>query len=69
MSLLMTYAHTPARTKIWLVLAALFALVNIIGIPLAAMAGEVLHCALHVVLALLGAWMVWRLTVRHASRS
>ena len=52
------------RSKIWLVLAALFTLVNLAGAPMAAIAGEGLHTAVHVGLTLLGAYLVWRLRPR-----
>ena len=52
------------RSKLWLVLAALFTLVNLAGIPMAAAAGEGLHTAAHVGLMLLGAYLVWRLAPR-----
>jgi len=54
------------RSKIWLVLAALFTLVNLGGAPVAAASSEMLHAAVHVVLALLGAYVVWRLAPRNA---
>jgi hypothetical protein len=47
------------RTKVWLAVAVLFTLVNLAGIPFAAVAGEVLHTAAHVVLTVLGAYWVW----------
>jgi len=52
------------RSKVWLVLAALFTLVNLAGAPMAAAAGEGLHAATHVALMLLGAYLVWRLAPR-----
>jgi hypothetical protein len=52
------------RSKIWLVLAALFTLLNLAGVPMAAAAGERLHTAAHVGLMLLGAYLVWRLAPR-----
>ena len=52
------------RSKVWLVLAALFTLVNLAGVPMAAVAGEGPHTAVHVVLTLLGAYLVWRLAPR-----
>ena len=52
------------RSKIWLVVAVLFTLVNLAGAPMAAAAGEGLHAAVHVALTLLGAYLVWRLVPR-----
>jgi hypothetical protein len=52
------------RSKFWLVLAALFTLVNLAGAPIAAAAGEGLHAAVHIGLMLLGAALVWRLAPR-----
>jgi hypothetical protein len=52
------------RSKVWLVLAALFTLVNLAGVPMAAAAGEGPHTAAHVGLMLLGAYLVWRLAPR-----
>ena len=52
------------RSKIWLALAALFTLLNLAGVPMAAAAGERLHTAAHVGLTLLGAYLVWRLARR-----
>jgi hypothetical protein len=52
------------RSKLWLVLAALFTLLNLAGVPMAAAAGERLHTAAHVGLMLLGAFLVWRLAPR-----
>ena len=56
------------RSKIWLVLAGVFTLVNVGGIPMAVAAGEALHTTAHVGLALLGAYLVWRLAPRSARR-
>ena len=52
------------RSRVWLVLAALFTLVNLAGVPMAAAAGEGPHTAAHVALMLLGAYLVWRLAPR-----
>ena len=57
------------RSKVWLVLAVLFTLVNLAGIVFAAAAGEVAHTALHVVLSVLGAIVVKLLaSTRNARR-
>jgi len=50
------------RSKIWLVAAALFTLINGGGAVWAAAAREPLHAAVHVVLFLLGGYLMWRLT-------
>lgn len=52
------------RAKIWRVVAALFALINLGGAGVAAAASEGPHTAIHVVLALLGVYVAWRLTPR-----
>jgi hypothetical protein len=56
------------RSKTWRAVAAvaavLFFLVNLGGVVMAAVAGEVLHTGLHVGLLLLGAYGVWRLALR-----
>src|SRR5262249_22523689 len=44
--------------------ASLFALINLGGAGIAAVAGEVLHAAAHVALMLLGAYFAWRLAPR-----
>jgi hypothetical protein len=47
------------RSKIWRVVAVLFTLLNAAGAVWAAVMGEPLHCALHVVLTLLGGfWLL-----------
>ena len=55
---------TRQRAKLWFVVASIFTLINVGGAGAAAVAGEVLHAAAHVVLALLGAYFVWRLAPR-----
>ena len=52
------------RSKIWRVVAALFTVGNLGGAGFAALAGEGFHTGAHVVLMLLGAYVVWRLTPR-----
>ena len=47
--------------KIGLVVAVLFVLVNLGGLVMAALAGELLHAALHLALGLLGAVAASRL--------
>jgi hypothetical protein len=52
------------RFRLGLVLAALFTVVNIGGGMYAGAMGEARHAGLHVVLALVGAYVTWLLTVR-----
>ena len=52
------------RSKVWLVVASIFTLINIGSAGVAAAAGEGLHTAAHVVLTLVGAYFVLRLTRR-----
>lgn len=49
------------RSKIWLVVASLFTVANVGGAVFAAVQGELLHAAAHVVLVPVGAFLVWRL--------
>jgi hypothetical protein len=49
------------RSRIWLVLAVLFGLVNAGGTVIAAVRGEVLHTCVHAVLLALTAYLVLRL--------
>ena len=55
------------RAKIWLVVAVLFVLVNLGGLVMAALAGELLHAALHLALGLLGAVGASRLAPRRVA--
>jgi hypothetical protein len=55
------------RSKIWLVVAVLFTIVNLAGGVMAALAGEVLHAGLHAGLVLVGEFFVWRLTPRRVA--
>lgn len=50
-----------SRSTLWRVVAALFTVVNLAGAGYAVAHGEALHAGGHVVLALLGAYLVWRL--------
>lgn len=52
------------RWKIGMVIATVFTLVNLGGVPIAAMQGELRHTMLHVVLAVVGAIAMWA----HAAR-
>jgi hypothetical protein len=57
------------RSKIWLVVAVLFIVVNFGGGVIAAARGEPLHTGIHAGLLLLGAYLVWRLApTRYARR-
>lgn len=50
------------RSKLWMALAAVFTLVNVGGVGIAAVRGEWLHTAVHVALMFIGTYAVWRLT-------
>jgi len=56
------------RSKVWLVVAVLFTLINVIGGVMAALQGELLHTGVHAVLMVLGASLVWRLAPRRYAR-
>lgn len=57
------------RSKVWLVVAGLFLIVNVGGAIFAAAVGEPLHALLHVALVFPGAYLVWRLAPnRHTRR-
>jgi hypothetical protein len=56
------------RSKVWLVVAVLFTIVNFAGGVIAAAAGELLHTGVHAGLLLLGAYVVWRLAPRRYAR-
>ena len=49
------------RTMLWRVVAALFTVVNLAGAGYAVARSEALHAGVHVVLSLLGAYVLWRL--------
>jgi hypothetical protein len=55
------------RSKVWLVMAVLFTLVNLGGAGMAAADGELLHAGAHAALLLLGAYLVWRLAPRRGA--
>ena len=57
------------RSMVWRIVAVLFTLVNLGGAVIAAVAGEGLHTALHVVLLLAGAYWVWRVFGGAGSRA
>lgn len=52
------------RSKLWLAVATLFTLINLGGAGIAGAGGEGLHTAVHVVLAVVGAYFMWRLASR-----
>lgn len=49
------------RAQVWLVVVVLFLVVNLGGAVVAGMQGEVPHAGVHALLALLGAYVLWRL--------
>jgi hypothetical protein len=51
------------RSRIWAVIAALFTVVNVGGAAVAALGGEPLHAAVHVVL-IVATYLAWRLVPR-----
>ena len=55
------------RSRIWLVVAVLFFVVNLSGAGMAAAQGEGPHAGLHVGLALLAACLAWWLVARRAA--
>lgn len=55
------------RSRIWLVVAVLFTLINAFGAVPAFVAGELLHTGAHVVLAFVGAYYVRRIWHREMS--
>jgi hypothetical protein len=62
----MTQLMTP-RSRVWIVVAVLFLLINVAGGAFAAWQGEWVHTGVHAVLALLGELWVWRLTSRRVA--
>jgi hypothetical protein len=56
------------RSKIWLVVAVLFTLVNLAGVAIAAASRELIHTCIHVALLLPGAYLVWRLAPGREAR-
>jgi hypothetical protein len=57
---------TERGKVVWRVVAVVFTVVNLVGIGMAVAAGEEMHSAVHVVLSLVGAAVVWRLGRRAA---
>ena len=56
------------RAQVWLVVAALFLVANVGAAGFAATYGEVPHTGIHVLLAIVGACLVWRLAARRGAR-
>ena len=54
------------RARIWLAVAWLFALLNVGGAVFAAASHEGLHAGMHLALALVGAYVAWRLAARQS---
>lgn len=52
---------TERGRLVWRVAAMIFTTVNLVGLGMAAAAGEEIHSAVHVLLSLVGAAAVWRL--------
>lgn len=57
------------RMKLWFVVATLFTLVNLVGGVIAAWSAEGMHTGVHVLLAALGVWWVWRILTRSRASS
>jgi hypothetical protein len=55
------------RARIGLVAAVLFTLLNVGGVWIAGVEGELLHALLHVALAYVGAYVAWRLVPRRVA--
>jgi len=55
------------RSKVLLVVAVLFVLVNLVGGVMAALEGELVHTGLHAVLVLLGEFFVYKLASRRVA--
>lgn len=57
------------RSRIWLAVATVFMLVNLGGGAIAALSAEGLHTGVHVVLAVVGVWWMWRIVTRARASS
>ena len=55
------------RTGLWQVVAAVFTVVNLVGLGMAMAAREEMHSGVHVALSLLGACAMWWLSGRRAN--
>ncbi len=56
-----------SRPRLWTAVAAIFTVVNVAGAVMAAMQGEAIHTGVHVLLSLIGAFVVWRLAPRRSA--
>ena len=57
------------KHRAWIWIAWLIALVNLVGVPLALVPGEILHATLHAVGAVVFGFVGWRLLVRRRTRA
>lgn len=55
------------RSKIWMVVALIFTILNLAGAGYAVAQGELLHACLHVVLLVLGAYAVGRIAAKQVA--
>jgi hypothetical protein len=55
------------RFGLWQVVAAVFTIVNLVGLGMAMAAGEQMHSGIHVALSILGAGAMWWLSGRRAN--
>ena len=56
------------RSKVWLVVAGLFLVVNVVGAVFAAAGAELLHAGIRAALVFPGAYLVWRLAPNRYAR-
>jgi SLT domain-containing protein len=54
------------RTGLWQIVAAVFTVVNLVGLGMAMAAREQMHSGIHVALSVLGAYAMWRLSGRRS---
>ena len=57
------------RTGPWQIVAAVFTVVNLVGLGMAMAAREQMHSGIHVALSVLGAYAMWRLSGRRSEES
>ena len=57
------------RTGLWQIVAAVFTVVNLVGLGMAMAAREQMHSGIHVALSVLGAYAMWRLSGRRSEGS
>lgn len=55
------------RIGLWQVVAAVFTVVNLVGLGMAMAAAEQMHSGIHVALSLVGAYWMWWLSGRRAN--